>query len=78
MQDVFRGDGLAPDAAFGKGQVFGDASVQVVAFTTWYRMPVAGSISSPSGGAGGTVTVIESGDVSDASASSASSSTYSQ
>ena len=31
MQDVFGGDGLATDAAFGEGHVFGDARVEVMA-----------------------------------------------
>ena len=31
MQDVFGGDGLAPDAALGKGQVFGDRGIEVMA-----------------------------------------------
>eukprot|EP01022_Parablepharisma_sp_SALTPOND_P030350 TRINITY_DN760_c2_g1_i1.p2 TRINITY_DN760_c2_g1~~TRINITY_DN760_c2_g1_i1.p2 ORF type:complete len:1290 (-),score=479.69 TRINITY_DN760_c2_g1_i1:1065-4934(-) len=31
MQDVFSGDGLAADARFGKGDVFGDGRVQVMA-----------------------------------------------
>ena len=31
MQDVFRRDGLAPDAALGEGDVLGDVGVEVVA-----------------------------------------------
>jgi hypothetical protein len=31
VQDVFRRDGLAADAALGEGEVFGDARVEVVA-----------------------------------------------
>jgi hypothetical protein len=31
VQDVFGGNGLAADAAFGEGHVFGDARVEVVA-----------------------------------------------
>ncbi len=31
MQNIFGGDGFGPDAALGKGHVFGDLRIQVVA-----------------------------------------------
>ncbi len=52
VQDVFGGDGLAPDARFGKGHIFGDGRVQVVAHHQHVEMLVEGIDRERTGGIG--------------------------
>jgi hypothetical protein len=53
VQDVFGGDGLLADAAFGKGQVFGNAGIEVVAHHEHVHMLVQRVVRVGHGGVGG-------------------------